>query len=123
LEALASFGCYMAGNSVIVPPAQGTYGSMARNSLFGSGFHQWDLSVTKNWRIKERLTAQFRAEIFNALNSTNFAGPGNVAGTNSNPSSPSAFGVSPGTPDVANSAPVFGTGGPRKIQLGAKFIF
>ena len=33
------------------------------------------------------------------------------------------FGKSAGTPDVVNSAPVFGTGGPRKIQLGAKFIF
>ena len=28
-----------------------------------------------------------------------------------------------GTPDEANGAPVFGTAGPGKIQLGAKFIF
>jgi hypothetical protein len=122
LAALQSFGCYMANGSVIVPPAQGTYGNMARNALHGQSLREWDLSVFKNWKIKERVTAQFRAEIFNILNLVNYAVPTDgTSGTN--PASPAAFGVSPGTPDVVNSAPVFGTGGPRKIQLGAKFIF
>jgi hypothetical protein len=123
LAALQSFGCYMNNGSAIVPPAQGTYGNISRNEFFARGFRQWDLSVTKNWKIKERVSAQFRVEAFNVLNSTNFAAPGNVAGTNTNPSNPAAFGKSAATPDVSNGAPVFGTGGPRRIQLGAKFIF
>lgn len=123
LAALSTFGCYMEGNSVIVPPAQGTYGDISRNEFYGPVYRQWDFSVVKNWKIKERITAQFRAEMFNLLNFVNYGTPGISAGTNTNPSNPAAFGVSPGTPDVANNAPVFGTGGPRRIQLGLKFIF
>jgi hypothetical protein len=121
LEALTNFGCYMQGGAVIIPPAQGTYGNMARNALFGQALHVWDMSVSKNWRIKERLTAQFRAEIFNALNAVNPSIP--TATGSKSPASAKSFAISPGTPDVINNAPVFGTGGPRKIQLGAKLIF
>jgi hypothetical protein len=121
LQALANFGCYAQGSAVIVPPAQGTYGNMPRNSLFGRQLHVWDLSVTKNWKIKERITAQFRVEIFNVINTVNYSIPTGTSGTN--PAAPATFGISSGTPDVINNAPVFGSGGPRKIQLGAKFIF
>ena len=60
--------------------------------------------------------------MFNVLNVVNYAAPAN-GGTTSAYASPALFGTSGGTPDVANGAPVFGTAGPRKIQLGAKFIF
>jgi outer membrane receptor protein involved in Fe transport len=122
LEALSNFGCYMVNGSVIVPPAQGTFGDIPRNAFRGQGEHYLDLSITKNWNIKERVTAQFRAEMFNVLNVVNYAAPAN-GGTTSAYASPALFGTSGGTPDVANGAPVFGTAGPRKIQLGAKFIF
>jgi hypothetical protein len=118
LQTLSNFGCYVAGDSVMLPPAQGTYGNMSVNLFRGRRLKVWDLSVSKNWNIKEKLTAQFRVEVFNVINIVNLAGNGGA-----NPLNPSTFGVSPGTPDVVNSAPVFGTGGPRKIQLGAKFIF
>jgi outer membrane receptor protein involved in Fe transport len=121
LASLQSLGCYMNNGSVIVPPAQGTYGNMARNVLRGQRLRVWDMSLAKNWKIKERVTAQFRIECFNIINAVNYAIP--APGTGTNPASPSSFGVSTGTPDVVNGAPVFGTGGPRKIQLGAKFIF
>jgi hypothetical protein len=111
----------MNNGSVIVPPAQGTYGNMARNVLRGQRLRVWDMSLAKNWKIKERVTAQFRIECFNIINAVNYAIP--APGTGTNPASPSSFGISTGTPDVVNGAPVFGTGGPRKIQLGAKFIF
>src|SRR5581483_10129163 len=65
LSQLNRLGCYMSGNSVIVPPAQGTFGTMSRYMLRGQGFNTWDVSIMKNWLIKERLTTQFRAEIFN----------------------------------------------------------
>jgi hypothetical protein len=81
----------------------------------------WDLSLAKNWKIKEQLTAQFRIECFNVINAVNYSIPAPATGTN--PASPSSFGVSTGTPDVVNGVPVFGVRGPRKIQLGAKIIF
>ena len=115
LYQLYSKGCYMAGNSVIVPPAQGTYGTMGRDFLRAKLFAQWDLSVLKDFKIKERLTAQFRAEFYNVLNNTHYALP------SSNPAAPNTFGESQSTPDANN--PVIGTGGPREVQLGLKLIF
>jgi hypothetical protein len=41
----------------------------------GPGFHRADFSIFKNFAIKERLTVQFRTEIFNILNHPNFNAP------------------------------------------------
>jgi len=115
---LNAIGCYAVGGSAIVPPAQGTFGTMGRNELRAKGFRDWNASVTKDWRLfNERLTAQFRAEAFNLLNQTQYAGIG------ANLGSPAAFGESTVTPDVAKSNPVVGSGGPREIQLGLKLLF
>lgn len=117
-QALAALGCYMQGNSVIVPATQGTYGAMGRDVLRGKGFEEWDMSVSKNWKFKERLNAQFRAEFFNVLNQVNYA-PGGTSG--SSLSSPASFGLAASSPNSAN--PVVGSGGPREIQLGLKLTF
>jgi hypothetical protein len=53
------------GSSVIVPPAQGTFGDMNRYELYSVGTWEWDASIVKAWQIKERLTTQFRAEFYN----------------------------------------------------------
>ncbi len=112
---LYSKGCYMAGSTVIVPPAQGTYGNMGRDSLRAQPFAQWDLSILKDFKFRDRFTAQFRAEAFNILNTTHYALP------SSNPAAPNTFGQSQSTPDVGN--PVIGSGSPREVQLGLKLIF
>ena len=104
----------------MLAPALGTFGTMGRNIFRDSGFRDWDLSVFKNFKFKERLTAQFRAEFFNVLNRPNFANPGLNA--TSDPSG-GAFGAENSTPDVAAVNPILGTGGPREIQLGLKLIF
>jgi Carboxypeptidase regulatory-like domain/TonB dependent receptor len=113
-------GCYAKGNSVMISPALGQFGTMSRNMFYDSGYHNWDFSIFKNWTIKERLTAQFRAEFFNILNLTNYANP-NLAGTN-DPSG-GQFGCGCETPDVANTNPVLGSGAAREIQLGLKLLF
>jgi hypothetical protein len=123
LGALASLGCYLApGGAVIVPPAQGTFGNMGRYMLYGQGIRVWDLSVFKNTRITERLNTQFRAEVFNVLNSRQFAVP-RPGQNQTNPNVPGTFGASNGTPDVVANSPVIGSGAPRKIQFGLKLIF
>lgn len=117
LGQLSSIGCYSVNGSAIVPPAQGTFGLMGFDELRAKGERLLNLSLTKDWKIKERLTAQFRAESFNLLNRTQYATPAVNLGA------PSTFGLAPSTPDVAKNNPVVGSGGPRAIQLALKLIF
>jgi Carboxypeptidase regulatory-like domain/TonB dependent receptor len=127
---LTDLGCYALGSSVLLPPAYGQYGTMPRNPWRDQGFRTMDLSVTKAFRFKERLTAQFRAEFFNVLNHPNFVNPNGGPGGNAATLDPSGagtasagFGFVRATPDQAGSNPVLGSGGPRSIQLGLKLIF
>ncbi|MFZ3334084.1 MAG: carboxypeptidase regulatory-like domain-containing protein [Candidatus Acidiferrales bacterium] len=128
LASLQNFGCYAKGNSVLIPPALGTFGTMGRNIFRDSGFHNVDFSIAKNWKFNERLTAQFRAEFFNIFNHPEFAnpygGPSDYgAGANDDPSSHNLFGCGCATPDVAAANPVLGSGGNRSVQLGLKLLF
>jgi len=52
-------------------PAVGTFGDAGRNSLTGPGFFQSDVSVAKTINLKERVSLQFRADIFNVFNVVN----------------------------------------------------
>jgi hypothetical protein len=121
--------CYKVGNSVLIPNGFNSFGTMGRNIFRDTGFHNLDFSVTKAWKFKERLTAQFRVEGFNVLNHPNFANPwGGIsgygpAGLFSDPSAPGLFGCGCNTPDVASANPVLGSGSARAIQLGLKFTF
>ncbi len=118
-------GCFMQGGSVLIPPAEGTYGTAGRNIFRDSGLRDWDMSVTKDFKFRERLTAQFRAEFFNVLNYPNFANPygGPNGYANNDPSGGVGMGCGCVTPDVAAQNPVLGSGGNRAIQLGLKFMF
>jgi hypothetical protein len=127
VSSLNTLGCYFKGHSVLIPPALGTFGTSPRNNFPAAGVSNLDLSVTKSWRFKERLTSQFRAEFFNILNHPNFTNPygssnGFGAGTYGDPSS-TVLGCGCATPDQAAGNPVLGSGGNRAIQLGLKLIF
>jgi hypothetical protein len=118
------FGCYAKGNSVMIPPALGTFGTMGRNIFPDSGFRNFDFSVAKNWHFGERFHAQFRAEFFNILNHPNFANPyGGQNGFGFNDPSVGGFGCGCATPDIAAANPAVGSGGPRSVQLGLKLAF
>jgi hypothetical protein len=90
---------------------------MAPFALHGAGVGLTNLSVFKDWKIKERYSAQFRFEVFNLFNRTQYYGDGLTLG------SPNAFGAATGTPDVVAGGGVFSNGGPRSMQLGLKLLF
>jgi hypothetical protein len=50
----------------------GNVGNAPSNIIRGPGRNTWNTSVFKNFRIRERLTVQFRAEAYNTFNHTNF---------------------------------------------------
>jgi hypothetical protein len=122
--ALNLFGCYAKGNSIMIPPALGTFGNMSRNMFPDSGFRNVDFSLAKNFHFGDRLRAQFRAEFFNIFNHPNFANPyGGQNGFGLNDPSAGGFGCGCATPDVAAANPVVGSGGSRAVQLGLKLVF
>jgi len=113
---LVTFGCLAQGTSALIAPPPNTFGTEARGLFRGPSFANWDFSIFKNTKIKERLTVQFRAEFFNILNHPNLAtGTGSVTS--------STFGAAVQTWDQASTNPVLGTGGARSIQLGLKLLF
>jgi outer membrane receptor protein involved in Fe transport len=120
-QSLAKYGCYVSNGSVIVPPAQGTFGTMQRDALRGQGFRVWDATIMKNFVFKERFNVQGRVEFYNLLNSTQFAQLSAAGGANL--ASPASFGASTGTPNVIANSPIIGNGDTRRIQLGLRLQF
>lgn len=123
-------------------PGTRHYGNLGRNSLIGPTFKQWDLAIYKNTAITERINMQLRAEFFNLLNHPNFSNPvlpAFIADPASNLNASCVCGFVPnanGTREVGNGGynitatgdvgignPFLGGGGPRGIQLAAKFTF
>jgi len=88
----------------------GFYGNVGRDTLIGPGLATWDFSVLKNTRIREKLIAQFRAEIFNILNHANFNQPNEVVFT--------PAGVSP-TAGVITSTSTTS----RQVQFALKLLW
>jgi hypothetical protein len=69
--------------AAFVPNALGTFGTLGRNTLRGPGTAITDFGLHKNFPIAERLTTQFRFELFNAFNRVNLNLPdGNLASGN-----------------------------------------
>ena len=95
---------------------QGTEG---RNDIPGFGLTQADVSLGRQFPIRERLKLQFRADVFNLLNHPNFTNPIGVV----------QFGpVYLSSMEMLNNGlgglnPLFQQGGPRSMQLSAKITF
>ncbi|MDZ4803025.1 MAG: TonB-dependent receptor [Bryobacteraceae bacterium] len=99
---------------VFVNPPNFTFGNVGRAlpDVRGPGIVNFDVSAIKDTRILEKLKVQFRAEMFNVFNHTNYGNPGT--------------GFSAG-PDGRNQSATFGlitsARDPRIIQFGARLIF
>jgi hypothetical protein len=121
-------------------PGTRHYGDLGRNSLVGPTYKQWDLALHKDTALGERLKLQVRADFFNILNHPNFSSPllpafiadpasnlgacgcGFQAGSNGREVGNGNYQIT-ATGDVGIGNPFLGGGGPRGIQLAAKFTF
>jgi hypothetical protein len=61
------------GTEVFRVPAIGTFGNAARTLIRGPGINNWDAALFKNFTLREPLRLQFRWELYNVLNHTQFS--------------------------------------------------
>jgi hypothetical protein len=73
-------GQWIANPGVFSLPAAGTIGNLGRNSVYGPGFANVDLTLAKNTKITERMNLQLRVDAFDALNHPNYGQPGPQSG-------------------------------------------
>jgi hypothetical protein len=99
----------------LAPPAtSGFYGNLGRDTLIGPDLATWDFSVSKTTTLHERLSLQFRAEIFNLLNRANFNTPNLITFTSS----------TAGTKTSGTAGAIASTSTTsRQIQFGLKLIW
>lgn len=114
-----------------VIPTTARQGTLGRNEFAGFGATQIDGSLGRKFGLSEKVTLQFRADIFNVLNHPNFSSAG-FAG--------SPFASCSGTPGSHCSEPfgiatemlnnglgglnsLYQIGGPRSMQLSLKLLF
>jgi hypothetical protein len=102
---------YIQNPSVFVNQGN-AFGDLGRNAITGPGWSDLDLAVTKNTRINERFTLEFRAEAFDSLNQINFGNPVTTIGS-------STLGII--TSGTRFAAGDFGTS--RQMQMSAKLKF
>jgi hypothetical protein len=98
--------------NAFIQPAAGTYGNVGRNVLQGAGISQTDFSLTNKILLTERFNLQFRSELFNIFNHTNFNTPNPVVYT------AATGGYSP-TAGVITSTSTSS----RQIQFGLKLLW
>jgi hypothetical protein len=96
----------------------GMFGSLSKNPLRGPGRNNWDIAVSRNFRMpwwnKEGSNLQFRAESFNTFNHTQWSGV-NTSCSDQIPSGESCAGNGFGEVTSAFAA--------RVLQLGLKLAF
>ena len=86
-------------------PEPFTFGNAGRNLVVEAGENRIDFSLLKNTQINEGTRLEFRTEIFNLLNHTNFVGaPGRIFGS-------------------SNFGRLFNAGPSRQLQFALKLIF
>jgi hypothetical protein len=89
------------------------FGNLPRNAVYGPGFKNTDLSITKNTNVGGTRRIQLRIEVFNLFNTANDGQPGRIVTVGS-----TSFGV------ITNTrAPTGDSGSARQVQFAAKYLF
>jgi len=113
--------------------------SAGRNTGVGPDYYDFDMRLSRNFKVGEKATLQLTAEGFNLANRTNYASVNNIVGSSFAPPF-NVHGLRPGTPQINGIAVPAGTplsslSGPstplgftaafpkRDIQLGLRLTF
>jgi hypothetical protein len=85
-------------------PTAGTFGNLGRNVVISPGMNNWDVSLQKNFTVRERIRTQFRVEFYDAPNHLSWWGVGNTLGN-------------------ANFGQITSATDPRTLQFGLRLEF
>ena len=139
-----AFGPLLGNPAEFVAPQGLTYGNAGRNFLNNPSRLNFDMSITKNFKLKEDRSLQFRLESFNTFNHTQFRiyDPSNPGSTGNNvitcygsalsnysaagdATTPTPNGAGPQGSCLASSSFLHPVDAhrPRTIQLGMKYFF
>ncbi len=81
-----------------------TAGTEPRYAFYGPGIENWDTSLMRNFRFRERYRLQFRGEFYNTFNHPNFKNPNTTLGN-------------------INYGRITSDNGPRNMELALRFFF
>lgn len=113
-------------------PRPGEFGNLGRWALHGPGLTQTDLTLQKRFALAERVSLEFRSEVYNLFNRANFANPparfNNALGTGAGqlqPGQPFTLAAAGGAFGIANSTVTkdVGLGAARQVQLSLRLSF
>jgi hypothetical protein len=90
------------------------------NYAFGSPIFSQDLKLSKIFSYKERYKLEIRGEMFNAFNISNTGGYSFTLDTQAATAAQQTFAFGQATSRLGQS---LGQGGPRAVQVGARFTF
>jgi len=99
-------------------------GDLGRNALRGFGATQVDLTLRRQFQLRERLALQARADLFNIFNHPNFGSPINYLSSPLFGQSTQMLGASLGSGGQNGGLnPLYQIGGSRSVQLALKLLF
>ncbi len=118
-QPVTATGFFFLNSNCFQEPAVGEEGTLGRDQLHGPGSATFNANLQKITKITERLTVQFRVEVFNAFNRKNFSNPtGSVTQVGQNSFANATTGeFLPTFGQVTTAATM------RQLQLGLKVIF
>jgi hypothetical protein len=116
--------CYTATAGCTFSNPVAADGTQGRNSIYGPGFEDTDLSLGKFFALYREARLEFRADAFNLLNHPNLGQPVSQF-TVTAPSGSTPGSVTPGTfGQITNTRfPLGDSGSSRQLQLSLKLLF
>jgi hypothetical protein len=105
-------------------PTGAVQGDLGRNALRGFGATQVDLTVRRQFKLRERLSLQARADLFNVFNHPDFGSPVSYITSPLFGQAVQTLSASLGSGGSKGGInPLYQIGGPRSVQLALKLIF
>ena len=110
---------YWFNPNAYTPAADGTFGNSKRAEFRQPGRNQTDLSVSKNFTFGGPYRFQFRADMINAFNHTQWQADPSANGLDNT----CTISLTTCNPSNDTFGQILGTRAPREIQLGLKFYW